>query len=32
MKIETTNIHQGNKNSDVILMSHEEKVPTCREI
>ena len=32
MKNETMNIHQENENSDMILMSHEEKVPTCKEI
>ena len=32
MKNETTNIHQENENSDVILMAHKEKVPTCNEI
>ena len=32
MKSKTTNIHQENENRDVILMSHEEKVPTCKEI
>ena len=32
MKSETTNNHQENENSDVILTSHEEKVSTSKEI
>ena len=32
MRSESANIHQENENSDVVLMSHEEEMPICKEI
>ena len=32
MRSESANIHQINKNSDVVLMLHEEEVLICKEI